>query len=80
MPWAEESGIPVGFEASARSNTCGQGSRMGNDLDIGHAYMAAKSDEGFFAYIDEFAGRIAEVHHNGVNHYWGGFMEHQPPI
>ena len=42
--------------------------------------MAAGSDEGFFAYIDEFAGRIAEVHHNGVNDVLGrDTWNTQPP-
>ncbi len=49
------------------------------NLDIGHAYMSAHTDEGFLAYMDQLGDRIAEIHHNGVNHYWGTYMEHQPP-
>lgn len=82
MPWAKELGIPVGFEAGSLEYlkyVCDRIAGWGINFDIGHAYMSAGTDEGFFAYIDEFQGRIAEVHHNGVNHYWGGYMEHQPP-
>jgi sugar phosphate isomerase/epimerase len=82
MPQAEELGIPVGFEAGSLEYlkyVCDRVAGWGINLDIGHAYMSAGTDEGFFAYISEFQGRIAEVHHNGVNHYWGGYMEHQPP-
>ena len=82
MPRAREHGIPVGFEAGTLDylkHVCDRVDGWGINLDLGHAYMAAGSDDGFFAYIDEFQGRIAEVHHNGVNHYWGKYMEHQPP-
>ena len=82
MPRAKELGIPVGFEAGSLEYlkyVCDRLDGWGVNLDIGHAYMSAGTDEGFFAYIDEFQGRIVEVHHNGVNHYWGGYMEHQPP-
>ncbi|MBN1344794.1 MAG: sulfatase-like hydrolase/transferase [Phycisphaerae bacterium] len=82
MPQAKVLGIPVGYEAGSLAYLKYVADRVdgwGINLDIGHAYMAAGTDEGFFAYIDEFAGRIAEVHMNGVNHYWGRFMEHQPP-
>ncbi|MGQ9629960.1 MAG: sugar phosphate isomerase/epimerase family protein [bacterium] len=82
MPRAKEAGIPVGFEAGSLDYlkyVCDRVEGWGINLDIGHAYMSAGTDEGFFAYIDEFKGRIAEVHHNGVNHYWGRYMEHQPP-
>ncbi len=82
MLQAAEAGMPVGFEAGSLEELKYVTDRVpgwGINLDIGHAYMSAGSDEGFFRYIDEFAGRIAEVHHNGVNHYWGRYMEHQPP-
>ncbi len=82
MPRARERRIRVGFEAGSLHDLKYVSDRVegwGINLDIGHAYMAAGSDEGFFAYIEEFTGRIAEVHHNGVNHYWNGYMEHQPP-
>lgn len=79
---AGELGIPIGFEAGglrALKYVCDRVEGWGINLDIGHAYMSAGNDEGFFAYIDELGGRIAEIHHNGVNHYWGKYMEHQPP-
>lgn len=82
MPRAKEAGIPVGFEAGGLDYlkyVCARVEDWGINLDIGHAWMTAGSDEGFLAYFDEFKDRIAEVHHNGVNHYWGRFMEHQPP-
>ncbi|HOX38535.1 MAG TPA: sugar phosphate isomerase/epimerase family protein [Candidatus Brocadiia bacterium] len=82
MPKAAEAGMPVGYEAGDLPFLKYVADRVngwGINLDIGHAYMSAGSDAGFFAYIDEFAGRIAEIHHNGVNHYWGRYMEHQPP-
>ncbi len=81
-PLAAERGLPVGFEAGSLQElkyVCDRVPGWGINLDIGHAYMAAGNDEGFFAYISEFEGRIAEVHHNGVNHYWNRYMEHQPP-
>lgn len=82
MARAKEPAMPVGYEVghlSALKYVADRVEGWGINLDIGHAYMAGGSDEGFFAFIDEFAGRIAEVHHNGVNQYWGGYMEHQPP-
>lgn len=82
MPRAKEAGIPVGFEAGSLDYlkyVCDCVEGCGINLDIGHAYMNAGTDEGFFAYFDEFKDRIIEVHHNGVNHFWGGYMEHQPP-
>jgi sugar phosphate isomerase/epimerase len=51
----------------------------GINMDIGHAYMSVHEDEPYFRFFDEFKGRMAEIHHNGVNHYWGRYMEHQPP-
>jgi len=82
MPQARKAGVPVGFEAGALDElkyVCDRLDGWGINLDIGHAYMSAGTDEGFFAYIEEFDDRIVEVHHNGVNHYWGKYMEHQPP-
>jgi sugar phosphate isomerase/epimerase len=74
--------IPVGYEAGSLAYLkyiCERVGGWGINLDVGHAYMSAGSDEGFFAYIEELGERIVEVHHNGVNQYWGGYMEHQPP-
>lgn len=82
MQKAEKAGIPVGYEAGGLDYLkyfCDNVKGWGINLDIGHAYMAAGTDEGFFRFIEEFKGKIAEVHHNGVNHFWGGYMEHQPP-
>jgi len=79
---AKKHGIPVGFETGTLDElkyVCDRVEGWGINLDIGHAYMAAGSDEGFFKYIEEFKTKIVEVHHNGINHYWGGYMEHQPP-
>jgi len=79
---AQELDMPVGFEAGAcdfLKYVCDRVEGWGINLDIGHAYMNAKTDEGFMKYIDEMGDRIVEIHHNGVNQYWGGFMEHQPP-
>jgi len=82
MPQAKEAEMPVGFEAGSLDflkYICDRVDGWGINLDIGHAYMSAGTDKGFFAYIEEFQGRIVEVHHNGINHYWNGYMEHQPP-
>lgn len=88
LPLARQAGIPVGYEAGRLDELKWVADRLpgwGINLDIGHAYMYAHTDERFLAYIDEFAGsearanRIVEIHHNGVNHYWGQYMEHQPP-
>jgi len=82
LPKAKDAGIPAGYEAGGFDYLkyfCDNVTGWGINLDIGHAYMAAGTDDGFFRFIDEFKGKIAEVHHNGVNHYWGGYMEHQPP-
>lgn len=75
-------GVPLGYEAGGLADlkfVCDRVEGWGINLDIGHAYMAGHSDEAFFQYIDQLGSRIAEVHHNGVNHYWGRYMEHQPP-
>lgn len=82
MPRARDLGIPVGYEVGhlpALKYVADRVEGWGINLDIGHAYMAAHTDEGFSAYLDEFVGRIAEVHHNGVNYFWGNYMEHQAP-
>ncbi|MFC1735261.1 sugar phosphate isomerase/epimerase family protein, partial [Candidatus Hydrogenedentota bacterium] len=79
---ARELGMPVGYEAGSLNSlkyVCDRVEGWGINLDIGHAYMSARTDEGFMKYIDELGDRIVEIHHNGVNQYWGGFMEHQPP-
>ncbi len=81
MPRAKEAGMPVGFETGSLEElkyVCDRVDGWGINLDIGHACMSSGTDEGFFAYFDEFKDKIIEVHHNGVNHYWGGYMEHQP--
>ncbi len=74
--------LPIGFETGGLDplrHICDRLPGWGINLDLGHAYMAGHTDDAFFEYLDEFKGRIAEVHHNGVNHYWGRYMEHQPP-
>lgn len=79
---AQAAKMPVGFEAGdlyTLSQVCKAVPGWGMHLDIGHAYMSAGSDEGFQAYIDQLGDRIVEIHHNGVNNYWGHYMEHQPP-
>ncbi|MHB1463193.1 MAG: sugar phosphate isomerase/epimerase family protein [Armatimonadota bacterium] len=79
---AQAAGMPVGFEAGgldALRQVCQAVPGWGMHLDIGHAYMSAGSDAGFQAYIDQLGDRIVEIHHNGVNQYWGQYMEHQPP-
>lgn len=79
---ARKYSLPVGYEAGGLDLLKFVSDRVegwGINLDIGHAHMAAGNDQGFFAYLDAFEGLIVEVHHNGVNHYWGHYMEHQPP-
>lgn len=74
--------LPIGYEVGGPDLlefVCERVPGWGINLDIGHAYMAVFSDERFLALLETFRGRIVEVHHNGVNHYWGNFMEHQPP-
>jgi sugar phosphate isomerase/epimerase len=74
--------LPVGYEAGGLRDlklVCDRVPGWGINLDIGHAHMAAGTDEGYLRYLDEFQGRIVEVHHNGVNYCWGRYMEHQPP-
>jgi len=78
---AEKADMPVGFEAGGLDPlkyVCDRVNGWGINLDIGHAYMCAHSDQGFFAYMEQLGSRIVEVHHNGVCHYWGGFVEHMP--
>lgn len=73
--------LPVGFEAGSLKDlkhVCDRVNGWGINLDIGHAYMDAETDDDFFAYIRELGDRIVEIHHNGVNHYWDRYMEHQP--
>jgi len=84
LPRAREHGIRLGYEVCARFDTMSQiidgvGDGFGLNLDIGHALMGEYSDEWLERYCSHFRGRIVEVHMNGVNHYWGHFMEHQPP-
>jgi sugar phosphate isomerase/epimerase len=74
--------LPVGYEAGSLEQLkhyCDRVPGWGINLDIGHAHMAAGTDDGYLRFFDAFKGRIAEVHHNGVNQYWGRYMEHQPP-
>jgi len=81
LPKAQAIGLPVGYETGGLDELKYVADRLpgwGINLDIGHAYMIGGSDAAFRAYLEEFRGRIVEVHHNGVNHYWGGYMEHQP--
>lgn len=81
IPKAKKHKMAVGFETGTLQDlkyVCDRIEGWGINLDIGHAYMAAGTDKGFFDYIDEFREKIVEVHHNSVNHYWGGYMEHQP--
>ena len=78
---AKQANMPVGFEAGGLDfleYVCDRVDGWGINLDIGHAYMNARSDDGFFAYIDRLGSRVVEVHHNGVCHYWDGFVEHLP--
>ncbi|MBM3291195.1 sugar phosphate isomerase/epimerase [Candidatus Bathyarchaeota archaeon] len=82
VDYAQEHNVPIGYEAGSLNNlkyVCDQVEGWGINLDIGHAYMSGGSDENFFAYIDKLGNRIVEIHHNGINHYWGKYMEHQPP-
>ncbi|NLD43207.1 MAG: sugar phosphate isomerase/epimerase [Chloroflexi bacterium] len=79
---ARAMGVPVGYEAGALKQlvaVCDAVEGFGMHLDIGHAYMAGHTDENYYAYFDQLGDRIVEIHHNGVNHYWGRYMEHQPP-
>jgi sugar phosphate isomerase/epimerase len=74
--------LAIGYEAGGPEllkYVCDRVPDWGINLDIGHAYMAVFSDAAFVGYLDTFKGRIVEIHHNGVNHYWGRYMEHQPP-
>jgi len=74
--------LPIGFEAGGLDllkYVCDRVPGWGINMDIGHAYMSVHTDAAFTQYLDTFEGRIVEVHHNGVNHYWGKYMEHQPP-
>ena len=74
--------LPIGYEAGGLDLlkfVCDRVEGWGINLDIGHAHMAAGTDEAYLKFFSEFKGRIAEIHHNGVNHYWGRYMEHQPP-
>ncbi len=82
MPMARQHGMPVGYEVGALAElkyVCDRVEGWGINMDIGHAYMSAHTDEGFMAYLNQLGDRIVEVHHNGINHYWGRYMEHQPP-
>jgi sugar phosphate isomerase/epimerase len=74
--------LPIGYEVGGfdlLKFICDRVEGWGINLDIGHAYMGVFADDAYFRFFDEFEGRIVEIHHNGVNHYWGKYMEHQPP-
>lgn len=85
LPVAREHGINIGYEVvdylfdemCEIIDSIGEG--FGLNLDIGHAAIGENSDDWLEKYCSHFKGRIVEVHMNGVNHYWGKFMEHQPP-
>ena len=84
LRFAQDHGLKVGYEVCAsfehmKRIVNGVGGEFGLNLDIGHALMGVGSDDWLELYASEFKGRIYEVHLNGVCHYWGGFMEHQPP-
>jgi len=73
--------VPLGYEAGGLDDlayVCDRVEGWGINLDIGHAYMAGHTDANFFRYLDRLGHLIVEVHMNGVNHYWGRYMEHQP--
>lgn len=81
--FADHHGLEVGYEVCTDFEHMKLivdeiGGNFGINIDLGHAVMADKRDEVLLEYIDHFQGRIKEIHMNGVNHYWGGFMEHQP--
>jgi sugar phosphate isomerase/epimerase len=82
-PRARELGVAVGYETGWDlrwlQDACDRVEGWGVNLDIGHSYMRAFTDEGFLEHIHVLGDRIVEVHHNGVNHFFGRFMEHQPP-
>jgi len=76
-----DSSVPLGYEAGGLDDlayVCDRVDDWGINLDIGHAYMAGHTDARFLEYMDRLGHVIAEVHMNGVNHYWGRYMEHQP--
>ena len=84
LPLARLHGIKIGYEVCdtfevMREIIDGIGEDFSLNLDIGHALMNENSDSWLEKYCSHFKGRIVEVHMNGVNHYWGQFMEHQPP-
>ena len=73
--------VPIGYESGVippHQYVCERVGGWGINLDLGHAYMTVFSDENFFKFFDAFKGRIVEIHHNGVNQFWGKYMEHQP--
>jgi sugar phosphate isomerase/epimerase len=79
---ARPHGLAIGYEVGsfdALKYVCDRVPGWGINFDIGHARMAVSDDDGYFRFLDAFQGRVAEVHHNGVNSYWGAYMEHQPP-
>lgn len=73
--------VLLGYEAGGLDDLayiCDRVEGWGINLDIGHAYMAGHTDANFARYLDRLGHAIVEVHMNGVNHYWGRYMEHQP--
>lgn len=83
LAFAEKNGLEVGYEVCNNFEHMkliidSVGGNFGLNLDLGHAMIADRRDEVLLEYIEHFQGRIKEIHMNGVNHYWGGFMEHQP--
>ncbi len=83
LVFAEKHNLEVGYEVCNNFEHMKLivdevGGNFGLNLDLGHAMMADKRDEVLIEYIEHFQERVKEIHMNGVNHYWGGFMEHQP--
>jgi len=66
---------PGGLESQMREIVAIASDRFGLNLDLGHAAMTGTPPE---VWAREFAGKIVEVHINGVLKDWSGFSEHQP--
>jgi len=79
IDYARAHGLKIGYETGSvkRIDKILERFKPGEfwvNLDLGHTAMQRVD---LLQVIERWRGRIVEVHFNGVNHYWGGFMEHQ---
>ncbi|RLE81665.1 MAG: hypothetical protein DRJ51_03350 [Thermoprotei archaeon] len=80
VDYAKSHGMKVGYETGSvrrlkRLFEHFKPSEFGVNIDIGHVIMGGYDP---VELIELWKDRTIEFHFHGVNHYWGGYMDHQP--